>query len=272
VDLVSVGDFVEIDINADGTGTITKIYPRKNSISRKAPRIKGSSYRGERLEQIIASNVDLIFIVSSVHEPEFNNKLIDRFITIAESSRVEPIIVINKADLGSAHVQIFSDIYSKIGYKVIFTSVSQDLNIDTLKIFLKNKISVFWGASGVGKSSLINKAFPNCSLKVNEISKATNKGKHTTVTSQLIKLDEKTFLIDTPGVREVDPFGIQKRDLGHYFIEFADYLHNCRFNTCTHFHEPECGIINAVEQGKISRERYDSYLNILASVEDDILF
>jgi len=272
VDLVSVGDCVEIDLNADGTGTITKIYQRKNYISRKAPKIKGSSFRGERLEQIIASNIDQIFIVVSVNEPEFNNKLLDRFIAIAESANVEPIIIVNKADLGVEKIQNILSIYTDIGYNVIVTSVTQNLNIDKIKKNVENKTSIFWGASGVGKSSLINKSYPNYSLRVNEISKSTNKGKHTTVTSQLIQLDSKSFLIDTPGVREVDPFGIQKKDLGHYFIEFAEYLRDCRFNTCTHQHEPECGIIKAVEQSKISRERYESYLHILASVEDDILF
>lgn len=272
LDVAAVGDSVEVDINKDGSGIITKIYPRKNFISRKAPRIKGSSFRGERLEQIIAANIDLVFVVASVYEPLFNNKQVDRFIVIAESAGIQPILIVNKADLGIHSIENFIDLYQRIGYDIIPTSTVSDLNIDLIKGKILNKTSMFFGVSGVGKSSLINKAFPGLNLRVNEVSKSTNKGKHTTVTSQLIKLNENSFIIDTPGIREVEPFGIQKKDLSHFFIEFKEYLYDCKFSTCTHYHEPDCGVINAVKRGLISAERYESYLNMLNSIEEDILF
>ncbi len=131
---------------------------------------------------------------------------------------------------------------------------------------------MFWGQSGVGKSSIINKIYPGLDLGVGEISNFTDKGKHTTVTSIMIEAEKDTFIIDTPGVREIDPYGIRKEDLGHYFIEFPDFALDCRFNTCTHLHEPGCAVIEAVEKGQISPERYDSYLRILETIEQDIVF
>ncbi|MCX7875851.1 MAG: ribosome small subunit-dependent GTPase A [Melioribacteraceae bacterium] len=273
VDLVVVGDFVDYSLNNDGTGVIENIHERKNFISRKAPRIKGAGYRGERLEQKIAANIDNLIIVSSVQNPQLNNKTIDRFLITGESSNVNCVIVINKIDLDDDNnYKIFSNLYKQIGYSVIETSVKENLGINNLKEFLNGKISLVWGQSGVGKSSLLNSIYPNLNLKIGEISKSTNKGKHTTVTSILIKIDENTFVIDTPGIREIEPYGITKEDLGHYFIEFKKYLNDCRFNTCTHFHEPDCEVRKAVENGSISNERYQSYLNILETIEDDINF
>lgn len=272
LDIVVVGDRVEFELNTNQTGTISKILERKNYLSRKAPKIKGASFRGERLEQIIASNIDQVLIVASVDEPKFNNRIIDRFLVIAESSAILPIIIINKYDLDNPDVDYFEKMYSSIGYQVIKTSVVKELNLDKVHQILSDKISIFWGASGVGKSSLIKKIFPQFDIKIGDISSFSNKGKHTTVTSQMLQLSSNSFIIDTPGVREIEPFGIQKKDLSHYFIEFQKHRMNCKFNTCSHDHEPNCGVIEAVGKGEISRERYQSYINILNSVEDDILF
>ena len=144
--------------------------------------------------------------------------------------------------------------------------------IEELKNILPNKFTLFWGQSGVGKSTLLNILFPQLNLKVGDTSESTGKGVHTTVTSVMIPLDENTFVIDTPGVREIDPYGIKKEDLSHYFPDFEDYLSNCKFNTCTHFHEPGCGVIDAVENSEIAFERYDSYLRILNTIEEDLHF
>lgn len=272
LDVAVVGDRVDFQLDKTGTGTITKIHKRKNILSRKAPRLKGASFRGERLEQIIAANIEQVFIVASVDEPKFNNRLIDRFLVIAESSSIFPIIIINKSDIQNNEVKKFYELYAGLGYKILQTSTLANENIVELKNLMFQKVSIFWGASGVGKSSLISKAFPNFDLRIGSISDFSNKGKHTTVTVQMLKLDQDSFVIDTPGVREVDPFGIQAKDLGHYFVEFRDNLLNCRFNTCTHEHEPGCAVREAVVSGLISRERYQSYLNLLNTVEDDILF
>lgn len=155
---------------------------------------------------------------------------------------------------------------------MFLTSTINNSGFVNLAKYLKGKKNLFWGQSGVGKSSLLNLIYPNLKLKVGEISNYTSKGTHTTVTSVMIFVGDETYIIDTPGVREIDPFGIRKEDLGHYFIEFESYMHECKFNTCTHHHEPGCEVIKAVEKGDISEERYDSYLRILETVEKDMNF
>ncbi len=260
-------------MNRDSSGVIEKILPRKNYISRKAPKIKGAGKRGERLEQVVAANIDNLVIVSSAQSPKFNNRLIDRLIVTGESSHLSVIIVINKIDLDESNeINIWSNLYEQIGYRVFSTSVKELIGLADLKKALHGTSSLIWGQSGVGKSSLINEMYPGINLKIGEISNFTSKGKHTTVTSIMKKIERDTFIIDTPGIREIDPYGIRKEDLGHYFIEFLAYQESCRFNTCTHYHEPGCAVISAVEEGKISGERYRSYLNILETVEDDMNF
>jgi ribosome biogenesis GTPase len=273
VDIATVGDRVEFEINNDGTGVIKEIYPRRNYISRKAPRIKGAGTRGERLEQIVASNIDNLIIISSCNSPRFNNRLIDRLLVAAESSHLHSIIVINKTDLDpSDELSTWSELYTKIGYNLIMTSVVDNTGIDQLKNIMHGKINLIWGQSGVGKSSLLNIMYRDLNLKTGEISTSTSKGKHTTVTSIMNKIDVNTFVIDTPGIREIDPYGIRKEDVGHYFKDFAPYSKECKFNTCTHNHEPECAVMEAVRNGAINFERYQSYLNILESIEDDMNF
>jgi ribosome biogenesis GTPase len=273
IDIASVGDYVDYDLNDDGTGSIYSIEKRKNYISRKAPKIKGSSYRGERLEQIVASNIDNFFIITSIFSPEFNNKVIDRFLVVGESAKLNCFIVINKEDLDQENLlSDWEEIYSAIGYKVIRTSAKTNIGIDKLKKLLKGKKNILWGQSGVGKSSLLNNIYPGLNLKTKLISTFNEKGTHSTVTSTMFKVDKNTFVIDTPGVREIDPYGIRKEDLGHYFREFLPYIKNCKFNTCTHYHEPGCAVIRAVEEEEIFPERYDSYLKLLDTVEQDIIF
>ncbi len=271
--IAAVGDTVEFEsVNSNG-GVIHSIEDRKNYISRKAPKIKGASFRGERLEQIIASNIDQIIVISSVHQPEFNNKTLDRFLVTSESANIKSVIVINKSDLNTNdEIKNWADLYEEIGYPVIVTSAVTKNGIEDLKNILPNKITLFWGQSGVGKSTLLNILFPQLNLKVGDISESTRKGVHTTVTSIMIPVNENSFVIDTPGVREIDPYGIKKEDLSHYFPDFEEYFSNCKFNTCTHYHEPGCGVIDAVEEGKIAFERYDSYLRILDTIEEDLHF
>lgn len=272
-DIAVVGDRVKFDFNDDGTGFIYEILPRENYLSRKAPRIRGASYRGERLEQIIAANLDQVYIVTSISEPEFNNRTVDRFLVACESSKLNVNIIINKIDLdeNDSHKKWY-ELYSSIGYNVLLTSTKTELGIENLKSILPDKKNLFWGQSGVGKSSILNKIYPHLNLKVGEISNYTSKGTHTTVTSSMFFVGDNTYLIDTPGVREIDPYGIKKEDLGHYFVEFSEFINECKFNTCTHKHEPGCAVVKAVKQGKISEERYDSYLRMLETVEEDINF
>jgi ribosome biogenesis GTPase len=272
-DFITVGDCVEYDLNKDGSGVITKIGERKNHISRKLPKVRGASYRGERLEQVVAANIDNVVIVTSVSSPNFNNRVLDRFLAAAESSHLNIIIVLNKIDLDqSAFANEWKELYEKIGYKFILTSAENNVGITLLKEEISGAKNLFWGHSGVGKSTLLNKMYPELDLRIGEVSQFSSKGTDTTVTSVMIKVEENTFIIDTPGIREIDPYGIRKSDLGHYFVEFVDYINTCKFNTCTHHHEPGCAVIEAVQNGKISGERYDSYLRILDTIEDDLNF
>jgi len=273
VDIACVGDKVEFDLNKDGSGVIKQIKPRKNYISRKAPRLKGAGVRGERLEQIIASNLDNVIIVSSCDQPKFNNRLIDRILVAAESSHVQPVIVINKIDLDKKHnYKLWVQLYKSLGYGVLESSVVEKIGVINLKKILEGKTNLVCGQSGVGKSSLLNSLYPVLNLKVGTISNYTSKGTHTTVTSVMKKVDVNTFIIDTPGIREMDPYGIKKEDLSHYFRDLSEYLNECKFNTCTHYHEPGCGVVEALKQGKISKERYQSYLNLLETIEEDLFF
>lgn len=272
-DIVAVGDYVEYEMNDDGTGTIHKIEGRQNYISRKAPKEKGASYRGERLEQVIASNVDNFFIISSIFAPNFNNKVVDRFLVIGESAKLNCFIIINKEDLDQEGLLAeWEAIYSTVGYSIIRTSAKTDIGLDKLKQLFKGNKNILWGQSGVGKSSLLNKIYSELNLKTKLVSTFNEKGTHSTVTATMFKVDDDTFVIDTPGIREIDPYGIRKEDLGHYFKDFLPYIEHCKFNTCTHNHEPGCAIIQAVEEEKIFPERYDSYLKLLETVEQDILF
>ena len=272
-DIAVVGDIVDFDLNKDGTGFIYNIEERKNYLSRKAPRIKGAGYRGERLEQVIAANIDDIYIVSSVYEPDFNNKVVDRLLVTGESSHISVSIIINKNDLDIENfIKEWAILYESVGYKVYLTSAYSGQGLNKLKRSLKGKINLFWGHSGVGKSSLFNKMYPSLNLRTGIISTFTDKGTHTTVTSEMIKTAPETYIIDTPGIREIEPYGIKKEDLCHYFPEFLPYINECRFNTCTHHHEPGCAVIEAVEEENISSYRYNSYLKMLGTIEDDIIF
>lgn len=273
VDIVAVGDMVEFEFNKDGSGVINKVLPRKNYLSRKVPKLKGAGTRGERLEQIIAANIDNLIIITSRKLPEFNNRLLDRLIVTGESSHISVKIVINKADLANEEeIHNWIELYSKIGYDVFETSAKEKMGISNLRDALSGQINLFWGHSGVGKSSLLNVLYPELDLKIGEISRSTSKGKHTTVTSLLKKVNDDTFIIDTPGIREIDPYGIKKQDLSHFFIDFLPYMNDCKFNTCIHHHEPGCAVLGALENKMIHPERYKSYLNILETIEDDMNF
>lgn len=274
LDIAAVGDFVKFSMNEDGPGAIEKIEERKNHISRKAPKIKGASYRGQRLEQIVCANVDNLFIVTSIKKPSFNNRSVDRLLVTAEGSHVKPFLIINKVDLDkNDSAQKWKEFYEEIGYTVFVTSTEVEFDsFAKIESELEGKVNLFWGHSGVGKSSILNKIFPELNFKVKKISDYSNKGTHTTVTSRMELVGKDTFIIDTPGIREIDPYGITQENLSHYFNEFVKFIHDCKFNTCTHHHEPGCAVIKAVEAGKISEERYISYLNILDTIEEDLYF
>lgn len=272
-DLAVLGDFVNFTDNSDSTGVIEEIKERKNYLSRKAKKLVGSLKRGERLEQIIASNLDNIAIVTSIKHPKFNNRFLDRALVTAHSCGINVLIIINKIDLDHSNLADgWDSFYKKIGYNVFLASATKNIGIEKIKSAIDKKSTLFWGQSGVGKSTLLNVMFPHLNFEIGEISNYSNKGKHTTVTGVLEKVADKTYIIDTPGIREIDPYGIKKEDLAQYFSEFKAIMHKCKFNTCIHKHEPDCAVINAFKTGQISRERYLSYLNMLSTIEDDMFF
>lgn len=269
-DLIVVGDIVEFEMNDDGTGVIEKIPERKNYLSRKAPVIKGVSEKGRRFEQIIAANIDYTFCVVSVDKPKFNNRTLDRMLVTAESCETIPVIVINKYDLLKKKKRDFwYELYTTLGYKVIRTSTITSQGIEEIKSLIQNKTSVFIGHSGVGKSSILNLLDPRINQKVGDVSEIWNKGRHTTVTVRLFKLNENTFVIDTPGVKEIEPYGLTREDITHFYKEISIVSRKCKFNTCTHTHEPDCAVKKAVEDEIIPYERYDSYLRLVETLEED---
>lgn len=269
-DLVVVGDIVEFELNEDGTGIIEKIPERRNYLSRKAPFIKGVSEKGKRFEQIIAANIDYTFCVVSIDQPKFNNRVLDRMLVTAESCETTPIIIINKYDLmKKKKIDYWYELYKTLGYKVIRASVVTGQGMDKIKEIIQGKTSVFIGHSGVGKSSILNQLDPRINQKVGEVSDAWNKGRHTTVTARLFKLNDNTLVIDTPGVREIEPYGLTREDITHYFKEISLVSTKCKFNTCTHTHEPDCAVKKYVDKEIIPYERYESYLRLVETLDDE---
>lgn len=261
---ISVGDWVDITRNDDGTGVIEVINERKNYITRQAT-------HGRRGEHILVSNLDLAFVVQSIRKPDLKEGFIDRFLVTCEAYDVPGGIIINKADLATEgdlkYIADLKNLYEGLGYVFIVTSIEDALSIETLKRELKNKTSVFIGPSGVGKTSLLNTIDPSYSEKVGEISSSSNKGKHTTTFAKLIKLSSGGYLADTPGIREFGLFNIEPWELSLYYPEMLEPREHCKFNTCTHLHEPNCGVMEAFEKGEIDASRYQSYINMLESLD-----
>jgi len=263
---VAVGDDVEIKIeSSDGAGTITEIKERKNYIPRKAT-------RNRRGEQILVANIDMAWVVQSIRQPRLKQGFIDRFLVSCEAYEIPVGILINKVDLAKKkdhdRINEIRETYQSIGYKVLSVSAEQQDTIEPLINELKDKTSVFIGHSGVGKTSLINAVKPGLDLRVGEVSKQSEKGRHTTTFATLIPLFENSFIVDTPGIREFGLVNIEPAELSLFFPEMLPYRENCKFYNCTHFHEPQCGVAAAFEEGLIDPERYNSYLNILESLEE----
>jgi len=261
-DIVAVGDRVQISPEEDGTGMITQVYERTGAISRLRTGIKRD------FRQILLANPDQMVIVFACAEPEPHLRMLDRFLVIAEKQQVHAVIVANKVDLVTQEQaeQEFR-IYEPLGYPVIFTSAKTGQGIDSLRDHLKDKISILAGPSGVGKSSLLNKIQPDLGLQVRAVSEATSKGRHTTHVRQLFPLDIGGYVADSPGIRSLALWDTEPVELDAYFVEMRDLVSECKFNDCTHTHEPGCAVREAVAVGKIAPERYHSYLRL--RFEDD---
>lgn len=262
---VAVGDYVDIIMNAEGTALISAIDDRKNYIIRKASNLSKQS-------QIIAANLDQALLIITIKQPETSTTFIDRFLAGAEAYRVPVVLVFNKTDLFNdderRYQQQMVELYETIGYSCIEISAETGMGIAQLQTLLKQKVTLVSGNSGVGKSTLINAIIPHADQRTAEISNAHGTGMHTTTFSEMIELAEGGYLIDTPGIKGFGTFDIEREELTSYFKEIFEFSKDCKFNNCTHTHEPGCAVIQAVENHYISVSRYQSYLNMLEDKDD----
>ena len=250
--VVTVGD--RVWFRPGGTsgaeGLIERVETRSGVITR--------GYRNR--QQVLASNVDQLLIVSALAEPGLKLGLVDRYLVSAEIGGVRPIVVFNKADLvDMAAYQWVVGLYAQLGYEVVVSSVADGRGIDRLRELVSRGVTAFSGQSGVGKSSLLNVIQPGLNLKVREVSDWTFKGKHTTTTAELIELESGGYVVDTPGLRQFELWGVVPGELEAYFVEFRAFIPHCRFPDCSHTHEHGCAVKDAIYWGQIHPGRYESY-------------
>ena len=259
---VAVGDKVIVvpDIHHAGTGNIKEILPRENFVIRK------SVHKTEH-GHLLAANIDQAIILVTISHPKTSLGFIDRFLVSTEAFRIPSIILINKTDIHSAHdnvlMELLIDTYELIGVRCFPISIKENEGLDVLSKLLKNKLTLIAGHSGTGKSTLMNSLHLDIDQKIGRVSESVNKGIHTTTFAEMFPLGEKTFVIDTPGIKELGLIDIGDHELSDYFPEMRAMLGECKFHNCSHTHEPNCAIIDAVENGHIAMSRFDSYLSML---------
>ncbi len=261
---VAVGDIVDYELEGD-EGLIKEIHPRKNYIIRKSINLS-------KQVQIIAANVDQLFLIVTLLNPVTTFGFIDRFLVGAEAYGIKTILLFNKKDLYQTEelkreLENWQSIYKNAGYDFLEISATEKEGLEELKSIMKSKVSIFSGNSGVGKSSLINALDPNLDLRVNQISDYHKSGQHTTTFAELFHLAFGGTIIDTPGIKGFGNVEINKEELAHYFPEMRALMNDCKYNNCVHINEPSCAIKEAVLNGDISQKRYDNYLSIY--YEDD---
>lgn len=263
---VAVGDYVQIVTNAEGTAMITAIDDRKNYIIRKSPNLSKQS-------QIIAANLDQAFLLVTIKYPETSTIFIDRFLAGAEAYRIPVVLVFNKTDLLNEeerhYQQMMMNLYETIGYHCVEISAETGQGLEVINALLAQKVTLLSGNSGVGKSTLINVLIPHAEQRTAEISDAHGTGIHTTTFSEMIALPHGGYVIDTPGIKGFGTFDIEPEELTSYFKEIFAFSKDCKFNNCTHTHEPGCAVRTAVENHYISESRYQSYLSMLDDKEEN---
>ncbi|MGX7667413.1 ribosome small subunit-dependent GTPase A [Flavobacterium pedocola] len=260
---VAVGDVVDYELEETAdvtTGTITNIHDRKNYIVRKSVNLSKQTH-------IIASNIDVVFLLVTINNPPTTTSFIDRFLVTAEAYGIEAVLVFNKIDTfdeATLDEQLYLQyIYSQIGYKCLRVSAQQHKGLEELKDMMKGKVSMFSGHSGVGKSTLVNALEPGLNLKTKAISEQHQQGQHTTTFAEMFDLSFGAEIIDTPGIRGFGIVDMEKQEIGDYFPEFFALKDQCKFNNCLHKEEPHCAVKAALEKDEIAWSRYKSYLQIL---------
>ena len=248
---VVTGDYVEYQMLEDGTGVIERCLPRRTLLKRPA-----------------VAKIDQVLITFAARQPDLNQLLLNRFLVLAEWSGIPEIVIcINKCDLLEEKADFLQD-YVQAGYKLLMVSAQEGQGIQELKNLLTGRVTVFAGPSGVGKSSLLNAVDSNLELATGKISDKIKRGKHTTRAACLLPLPEGGTVVDTPGFSAAELENIDKAQLAHYFPEFRPYIEKCYYNTCTHSHEPDCAVKEAVAAGAICQARYEAYLNILQTINE----
>jgi ribosome biogenesis GTPase len=247
------GDLVQIAQTEAGKGVVEQVHPRGSKISRVA---SGS----KPFEQVLVANIDRFIVIVAVKNPKVRPGFIDRALIVAMKNGIHPVLCFNKMDLGLSYsVEGIAQLYKTLGYQVIFTSTQTDDGLDELKDVLSGRVSALVGQSGVGKSSLINCIDPSLKLKTQTMMQKHDRGRHTTTVVQLHMLMAGGFVADTPGLKELEPWGMELGDLDQFFKEMQPFSEECRFRNCRHLDEPGCAVLTAVDEGIITAVRFGSY-------------
>jgi len=257
---VSVGDLVQYDLEENGQGIIHSILPRTNYLIRR-------STRKTAFGHILASNIDLAVVIATISFPRTSLGFIDRFLVAAESFRIPSLLVFNKTDMWGDEEYEYADklqiLYNKVNVDFMTMSASSAYHLDLFKEKLSGNISLIAGHSGVGKSTILNLFSPNINQKTAEVSSFANKGVHTTTFAEMFEIDTDTYVIDTPGIKELGLMDIYNEEISHFFPEMRNLFGKCKFHNCTHTHEPKCAVMDAVENGEIAMSRFESYLSMM---------
>lgn len=263
---VAVGDNVEIVRNQEGTAFITAICDRRNYIIRKSQNLSKQSH-------IIAANVDQAFLIVTVNHPQTSTIFIDRFLATAEAYSVPTTLVFNKTDILTDdelhYQQMMMTLYETVGYHCVAVSATVGTGMEQVARMLQGKTTLLSGNSGVGKSTFINHILPGANLRTSSISDAHNTGMHTTTFSEMLELPGGGWIIDTPGIKGFGTFDMEPEELTSYFKDIFHFSKECRFNNCTHTHEPGCAVLKAVEDHYIAASRYQSYLSMLQDKDEN---
>lgn len=261
---IAVGDLVYFDPDGEGQGIIREIEPRKNYLIRR-------STRKSAFGHILASNLDQVVVIATLSFPRTSLGFIDRVLVAADSFRIPSLLVYNKSDRWNdedkSQLHDLKKIYESLKVEFITVSAIEEKNILPLKKNLSAKTSLLVGHSGVGKSTLLNKLVPGLEQKTSEVSTFANKGTHTTTFAEMFEIDKETFVIDTPGIKELGLIDIYDEEISHFFPEMRALLGACKYHNCTHLHEPGCAVINAVENGQISMSRFQSYMSMMEGID-----